>query len=103
MKNLVYIISLLITFFILISDESLSRLIAQSIEDNGWIIFACGGEGNPDNTEIYRIRPDGSELQQLTDNNLNDSSPNWSPDGEWIAFIAERKQITFLWTIPSPK
>ena len=36
--------------------------------------------------EIYVMDPDGSNVVQLTDNEVPDASPAWSPDGEWIAF-----------------
>lgn len=42
------------------------------------------------NFEIYTIRPDGTELQQLTHSGGNDAHPQWSPDGQWIAFDSSR-------------
>lgn len=38
-------------------------------------------------SQIHRMRPDGSELTQLTDNHAQHVSPQWSPDGEKIAYI----------------
>jgi dipeptidyl aminopeptidase/acylaminoacyl peptidase len=39
---------------------------------------------------LYRAAPGGGNLVQLTQSG-HDSSPQWSPDGQWIAFLAERK------------
>lgn len=59
--------------------------------DGQWIVFVArdvDADGVWLDDEIYRIRPDGSGLQRLTDNSYNDSFPTWSPDGTWLAFIA---------------
>src|ERR1700693_5886197 len=40
--------------------------------------------GHPDGT------PSSRQLVQLTQS-AHDSSPQWSPDGRWIAFLSERK------------
>ncbi len=40
------------------------------------------------NTEIVRINADGSGAQRLTDNDLWESWPTWSPDGTRLAFAA---------------
>jgi Tol biopolymer transport system component len=37
--------------------------------------------------QIYRIRPDGSGLQGLTEGALAYSNLDWSPDGEWLIFV----------------
>lgn len=39
---------------------------------------------------LYRINGSGGTLIQLTQSG-HDSTPEWSPDGQWIAFLSERK------------
>ena len=41
--------------------------------------------------EIYVMDADGRNQQRLTENRKNDWYPSWSPDGEGIAFAADRK------------
>lgn len=49
--------------------------------DAQWIAFARGGD-------IYRVRPNGTQLTQLTKHgpNATASSPSYSPDGSRIAY-----------------
>jgi dipeptidyl aminopeptidase/acylaminoacyl peptidase len=42
---------------------------------------------------LYRVAGDGGSLLQLTQSG-HDFSPQWSPDGRWIAFLSERKAAT---------
>ena len=44
----------------------------------------------PKTTELFVINADGTDLQQLTDNNFKDYYPSWSPDGHQIAFQSSR-------------
>ncbi len=39
---------------------------------------------------LYRINGNAGSLIQLTQSG-HDSTPQWSPDGQWIAFLSERK------------
>src|ERR1700690_4222500 len=40
--------------------------------------------------ELWLYRTATGSLIQLTDSG-QDSSPQWSPDGQWVAFLSERK------------
>jgi Tol biopolymer transport system component len=65
----------------------------QSIEvvrlspDGQWLAFDSDRSGNMD---IYKMRIDGTGLQQLTRDTADDFRPSWSPDGKWIAFHSWR-------------
>ena len=43
--------------------------------------------------ELWLYRTASGNLTQLTQSG-HDSSPQWSPDGQWIAFLSERKVAT---------
>jgi Tol biopolymer transport system component len=59
-----------------------------------------GPEGSPDNKyiyyngsqtgtmQLYRMKTDGTGIQQLTFDEYNDWFPHISPDGKWILFIS---------------
>ena len=53
---------------------------------NGKIAFAGNQDGD---YEIYTVDPDGSDLQQLTHNSVDDRDPAWSADGRYLAFIQD--------------
>lgn len=42
------------------------------------------------NWEIYLVQADGSGMTRLTDNEVVDTSPDWSPDGRQIVFRSRR-------------
>jgi len=43
--------------------------------------------------EIWRMAPDGSEQEQLTDDRFNNWFPHVSPDGESIVFLSYRPSV----------
>ncbi len=53
----------------------------------GLIVFETRRDGN---SEIYVMKPDGSDQTNLTQNSGEDYAPAWSPDGERIAFLSTR-------------
>ena len=50
---------------------------------SGQVVFVSNRDVDP---EIYLMDYDGSNLVQLTYNNVADSSPDWSPDGTHIVY-----------------
>ncbi len=54
-----------------------------------WIVYASK-QDKDDDTDIYAIRVDGSELKRLTDDPGNDYSPDLSPDGQRVIFVSDR-------------
>ena len=64
--------------------------------DGEWIAFSAGGE-------IFKIRPDGSELTRLTYGGETKFRPSWSPDSKWIAYrvIWGPDDMRGLWMVNS--
>ncbi len=51
-------------------------------------------------THIYLANADGSDPVQLTRGEASCEDPQWSPDGQWIAFTSSRSGRSSLWCIP---
>jgi Tol biopolymer transport system component len=61
--------------------------------DGEWIAFEGGAPFG-----LYRVRPDGSDMQLVTDFSLP-AWPDWSPDGELITFAETSGRSTSLYTV----
>jgi TolB protein len=55
--------------------------------DGEWIAFLAG-RLPPIALWVYRVRPDGSQLQRLTEDAGLQFNLQWSPDSEWLLFSA---------------
>ena len=69
--------------------------------DGNTIVFADFAEEGTENSEIYTIGIDGSNLTKLTDNPAKDYFPKYSPDGKTIVFSSERDGNIQLYTMDS--
>src|SRR3974390_3050365 len=65
--------------------------------DGKWIVFTQERNGLSD---IYRVHPDGSGIERLTDDPAFDDQGSLSPDGRLLAFISTRGSGTAnLWLL----
>ncbi|MEU6259671.1 hypothetical protein [Streptomyces sp. NPDC047043] len=76
--------------------------------DGRWIVFSTYPliECNftPKISNLYRIHPDGTGLQQLTHNkstDLRSTQPRYTPDGKWIVLTAVKPDSRSLWAVPA--
>ncbi len=65
--------------------------------DGGWIAFTSERNGSAD---LYRMKPDGTNLERLTDSAAYDDQAAFSGDGQQIVFVTTRADGTAdLWTL----
>ncbi|HRI22466.1 MAG TPA: DUF5050 domain-containing protein, partial [Panacibacter sp.] len=58
--------------------------------DGNYIYFNSVRSGS---MQIWRMKPDGTGQEQLTNDGLNNWFPHISPDGKWIVFISFNKDV----------
>ena len=75
-------------------------LDAQISKDGKWIAFSLISTLKMDTNNLWRIRPDGSGLQKLTNQGELQLSPSWSAAGDKVLYTAgtsiERHEIWML-------
>ena len=71
------------------SDPSFSR-------DGAWIVFTSQ---RSDSADIYRVRPNGTGLERLTDDLAFDDQGAPSPEGQTLAFVSTRGGHANIWLL----
>lgn len=70
------------------------RLGAPSTSPDGqWAVVDVSTThvaNNDSTSELWLLATDGKTQKQLTRSGGRNSSPKWSPDGQWIAFLSQR-------------
>jgi TolB protein len=69
--------------------------------DGKRIVFVGPREPRVNKPEIWVMHRDGSHQRRLTRNSYSDRSPDWSPDGRWIAFFSDRGHSRDIWRMRS--
>ena len=65
--------------------------------DGAWLAFTSERDGS---ANLYRVRPNGTELERLTDSPAFDDQAAFSPDGRQIVFVTSRANGTAdLWVL----
>lgn len=56
-------------------------------------------EQNKTNTDLFKMKVDGSEKRQLTFTNESESNAQWIEEGEKIAFLSSKDGSKQLWVM----
>lgn len=64
---------------------------------DGFLVFDEDENSSFDNYNIWRMRPDGTELRQITFGTGNNSQPTVSSDGKFIAFVSRKSGNEQIW------
>ncbi|HEX8147969.1 MAG TPA: LpqB family beta-propeller domain-containing protein [Pyrinomonadaceae bacterium] len=73
-----------------------ARAAAQSapskpLSPNGKVVFQSTQGGDGFTNDVYVMDADGRHQTRLTDSTSDDSAPVWSPQGDQIAFVSDRR------------
>jgi TolB protein len=82
----------------LIADYSGLNTSAAVSPDGTKVAMILSRSGSPD---VWVCNADGSNLKQLTTTPEDESSPCWSPDGQWICFATKIHERRMLAKIPA--
>ncbi|MBI4875571.1 MAG: S9 family peptidase [Acidobacteria bacterium] len=78
----------------------------QVSPDGAWVAYTLSTidkAAEKSDSDVWRVRWDGSGRQRLTSSKEGESSPRWSPDGKWLSFLssrANREEGTQVWLLP---
>ena len=74
----------------------------QVSPDGKWLVFVLKKidlEANRGRTDLWLVRPDGTNLRRLTTDPENDSNPRWAADSKTVYFLSSRTDASQIWRI----
>ncbi|HET6628356.1 MAG TPA: S9 family peptidase [Woeseiaceae bacterium] len=86
---------------------SLARLSDPQVSPDGtaavFVLTETNLETNRRRSDIWRLELDDrdAEPRRLTENDVNDSAPQWSADGEFIYYLSEQSGSSQVWRMPA--
>ncbi len=86
---------------------SLARLSDPRVSPDGsavvFVVTETNLEANRRRSDIWRLElgHPAAEPRRLTQNDVNDSTPYWSPDGEFIYYLSSQAGSTQVWRMPA--
>src|SRR5262245_62019060 len=72
--------------------------------DGKWIAYTISEWDRKENfriSHIWLVSSGGGRTIKLTNGEKGESSPQWSPDGSQVAFLADRDKGNQIWIIPA--
>ncbi len=78
-------------------DNNLETLTLQSEADSYHLSPSGRRAAITAHGEIFTVATDRGEIQRVSESFSRESSPQWSPDGKWIAFLSDRSGREEIW------
>jgi Tol biopolymer transport system component len=80
----------------LLAPNDYDNYNASFSQSGDWVVFTSNRSGSAD---VYRVHPDGSGLERLTDHPAFDDQGVLSPDGASLAFVSTRDGRANIWLL----
>ncbi len=87
---------------VILAQPGKSFTTPQLSPDGKWLLVTGSSKSEKegiDNTDIFVVRTDGTQLTQLTYHPGNDLSPIWSHDGRSIFFLSQRGSVDKIYNV----